>query len=203
MTSISSSLTDWCNTCDSTSMFCVALESDTSFTNPATGTLPGDIQSGPASSIVTPVIAGIIGATVAIASVIVLAVALGCLGFRMQHSGNRGIPGWGGRWGRGTSGIGAVGGGFKGPEKKPEDQDVGIVDTGAGTRHERVGSWELGDSKRDGGIGSLDKDLESGVGGWRGGEQDEDEERIVSTADYSKRSEEHLPLEGAKAFEHI
>jgi len=111
-----------------------------------------------------------------------------------------------GKWGKGHNTlppIGVVagaGGGFKGPEKLPEDPDLVV----GKTRHERVGSWELSDGK--GRIGSLDKDLETGVvvggAGWRGGKE-EDEERIVSTADYGERRGSEDFLEGRKGVEAV
>lgn len=73
------------------------------------------------------------------------------------------------------------------------DTDLTIKKGGAGAsviRHERVGSWELKDSPssptESRSAGSLDKEIEAGRTGT------DRKERVVSTADYGRKSEDGI-----------
>jgi hypothetical protein len=110
----------WCNTCHSSSSWCIAFEEYGSF-YPAPGSCP---SSGNATS-QSPVIAGIIGAVIMLAAIVLLA-GVGALGrtLRRKHRDP---------------------GGFKGRQRLGSDVDVsakgGVADVEI--RTERVGSWEL------------------------------------------------------------
>jgi len=120
------------------------------------------------SNEVSPQVAGVIGAAVTI-GVIVLAIAAAVLfgGLRVHRSGDKRI----------TSSFG----GFKGAEKLASDTDLTIAKGGAGpsiVRHERVGSWELGEAQaRDAKNSSLD--------------------RVVSGADYGKKDDDDISVVNA------
>lgn len=168
---------DWCSGCNSITLFCEAIEADTSNN---TSTSPST-SSGKKS--LSPAIAGVIGATVTLAVLLLAALILGLCGFRLNYHEKR--------KGLGAGDVGGIGvlkrtgsgkaGGFKGAEKLASDTDLRLKG-GAGAsvvRHERVGSWELNESPTDRKSGGLDKDIESGR-----------MERVVSGADYGRQSEE-------------
>ncbi|KAI1059312.1 hypothetical protein LB507_003626 [Fusarium sp. FIESC RH6] len=115
----------WCDICGPpVAPWCVMTDSDT------------DTWDDDASDL-GPVIAGIIGAVIAVAAIAVLLACLfACGGFRIRRKG----PPEGPISTASASAVGATGG-FKGPEKKDGDADV--VVTKQGVHHERVGSWEL------------------------------------------------------------
>jgi hypothetical protein len=130
-----SSVEDWCETCNSYSIFCPA------FTN-------SDSDLGGNSSRrhgMHPAVAGVIGAVVGIVVVALLVVVILLLaGCRLHRTGSKR-----------RSELG----GFKGAEKLASDQDLTlpkggaaamVVDTPAPTHrgHERVGSWELRDQMK-------------------------------------------------------
>lgn len=141
------SIADWCNTCDSYSIFCPA------FADGLANSGSGSSRHRNNSSGLSPAVAGVIGAIVALV-VAALLFALLCLlaGFRVHRV----------RRGR-RSELG----GFKGAEKLASDQDLTLPKGGAGATvvpsssaesptvagappaaagvrgHERVGSWEL------------------------------------------------------------
>jgi hypothetical protein len=168
---------DWCSGCSSVTLFCEAIEADTSN---STSTTPS--SNDPKS--LSPAIGGVIGATVTLAVLLLAALVLGLCGFRLKYHPRHGSNVEGGGVGvlkRGASGSG-TGGGFKGAEKLASDTDLRLKG-GAGAsvvRHERVGSWELNDSPTGDRKTGLDKDVESGR-----------MERVVSGADYGRRSEEN------------
>lgn len=167
-------IVDWCTLCESITLFCEALVGNTVSSN-GTNNSPADRNSGAKG--VSGAIAGVIGATVTIACFILIAVVLMLLGFRINYhdkKANPGVPG-------GDIGVlkRSGSGGFKGAEKLASDADLRLKGgPGASVvRHERVGSWELHESPHsETGHSSLDKEIESG--------------RVVSTADYSRRSED-------------
>ncbi|KAI1506427.1 histidine phosphatase superfamily [Biscogniauxia marginata] len=118
-------ITGWCQTCDAVTLFCIALD-DTPGSDGST-TLFG---SGGGSSSLSPAVAGVIGAVIALAVFGVAAAAAFVFGgLRIRRND-------------GSSRSSGSLGGFKGAEKLASDHDVSIVKSGA--RHERVGSWELG-----------------------------------------------------------
>lgn len=125
---------DWCDTCNSFSVFCPAFKNS------------GILNSGASSNHgLQPAVAGAIGAVVTLAVIGLVAAALMVLGgFRLHrnHTKRRSELG-----------------GFKGAEKLASDQDLTIPKGGAGAvvtetvaspvrGHERVGSWELGDQAK-------------------------------------------------------
>ena len=163
----------WCADCDSINLFCAAINTDVSNSTDSSSASTG--KKG-----MSPAIGGVIGATVTLAVLLLGALIAGLCGFRLRHQGRKA--------GSEAGGVGVLkrsasgsGGGFKGAEKLASDTDL-TLKSGAGAsvvRHERVGSWELNDQKN--GVGGMDKDVESGR-----------MERIVSTADYGRTSEEHV-----------
>jgi len=172
---------DWCSVCESVNLFCEAIASDlTNSTGSSTDN--GDGKKG-----LSPVIGGVIGATVTIALFVICAIVMVLFGFRLDYHEKRAK-------GANTSDVGGIavlkrngsgGGGFKGAEKLASDTDL-TLKGGAGAsviRHERVGSWELNESPVSptstvGKHSSLDKEIESG--------------RVVSKADYGRNSEDGL-----------
>jgi hypothetical protein len=127
---------DWCNTCNSFSIFCPAFTDTSASLNPTTGT--SSSHHG-----LSPAIAGVIGAAVTLAVAALLFAALMLLGGVRLHRVER----------RRKSDLG----GYKG-NKLASDQDLVIPKGGAGATvvqtedpahpapvrgHERVGSWEL------------------------------------------------------------
>jgi hypothetical protein len=164
---------EWCDVCNSITLFCEAIATDVSNT-----TSPSSSSSKKG---ISPAIGGVIGATVTLAVAILVAVILSLLGFRLNYHEKRAkgvVPDVGGIGVLKRSGSGTAGG-FKGAEKLASDTDL-TLKGGAGAsvvRHERVGSWELNESPTS--AKALDKDIESGR-----------MERVVSGADYGRRSEE-------------
>jgi len=128
---------EWCDVCQSDSVFCPAYTNSTNSTSPTTSTTP----TSPASR---PVIAGIIGAIIAfIIAGIILALAMLLFGVRFHRRPNP----------KRRSHLG----GFKGAEKMASDPDLTVLKGGAGATivreghspgHERVGSWELGEGSK-------------------------------------------------------
>jgi len=168
-------LVDWCTACNTASLFCEALE-ESQNTN-SSGSCP---KSASERSGISPAIGGVIGATVTIAGMIIVAAILMLFGFRLEQRGDRNHKAAGDLGVLKRSGSGN--GGFKGAEKLASDTDLRLK-SGAGAsivRHERVGSWELNESPTspDRKHGSLDKEIESG--------------RVTSTADYGRHSEDGL-----------
>lgn len=168
---------EWCNACDTIALFCEAIEDDIS-----NATAPATVRD---KKTLSPAIGGVIGATVTLAVAVLVVVLLGLCGFRLDYHEKRGkgvgVPDVGGIAVLKRSGSGTAGG-FKGAEKLASDTDLRLKG-GAGAsviRHERVGSWELNESPTSPRQqGSLDKDIESGR-----------MERVVSGADYGRRSED-------------
>ena len=168
-------LGDWCAGCDADTIFCEAIENDTT---PANGT--DTTCAVPGAGQMSPAVVGVVGAVVFLAMLLLSALVAGLCGFRVSFHRRRKAGTEAGAIG----GIGALkssgsgnGGGFKGAEKLASDTDL-TLEGGPGAsvvKHERVGSWELNDKKN----GALDKDVESGR-----------MERVVSRADYGRRSEE-------------
>jgi hypothetical protein len=179
---------DWCRTCETKTFFCTAFEDISSGDGEdgdgeddglVSGTGGGGVKG------VSPTIGGVIGATVAVAAFIFLAAGLLLAGFRLEKrkkNGNTVFPDLGDIKVLKRSGSGNDNGGFKGADRLGSDADLAFTagKGGAGAtvvRHERVGSWELGDSPSgDSKHASLDKEIESG--------------RVVSGVDYSRRSRE-------------
>lgn len=180
---------DWCRICKTRTLFCTAFEAISSDGEGDDPNLQGANGNGNGVKGVSPTIGGVIGATVAVAAFVFLAAGLLLAGFRVEHRKRKGGPDLGDisvlkRSGSGGAGGGANGGGFKGADRLGSDADLAFVagKGGAGAtvvRHERVGSWELGESPRgERQAGSLDKEIESASG------------RIVSGTDYSRRSKD-------------
>lgn len=167
-------VSDWCTACGAVTLFCEAIALNTGYNSPLTG---GNSSPTRGRMSLSPAIAGVVGAAVAIAAFIFLAAGLLLAGFRIEHrakDNNR------------TSDISVLkrsgsghNGGFKGGDRLASDTDLRLKSgDGVGAtviRHERVGSWELGENKSR----SLDKEIEAGETG-----------RVVSTADYGRRSED-------------
>ena len=114
------SVSDWCDACDSPNLFCSALQ-----LNQQGGGLGG--LGGRLGGNLAPQLAGVIGAAVTLA-VLGLAAAAAVVFGRI-------------RFYRAGKGRNSSLGGFKGAEKMASDVDVSVA--GGGARHERVGSWEL------------------------------------------------------------
>lgn len=88
-----------------------------------------------------PVIAGVIGAiTFGMVGGVIASILYYCGGFRFVRVAPE----------ERTSAIAGFRGGFKGPEKKPDDADMEV--TKAGAHQERIGSWELKSSDHDGAV---------------------------------------------------
>ena len=121
----------WCNTCGSYGVFCPAF----------TGNFPS-LDGGQSSRKgLSPAVAGVIGALVALAvAAIIFGLMMALAGFRVRRDGTKR-----------KSNLK----GFKGSQKLASDQDLTIPKGGAGAvvttvedteahkGHERVGSWEL------------------------------------------------------------
>jgi hypothetical protein len=135
-------VTDWCDTCSSFSVFCPAF-----VPNGGDGTSSGPSYRGSSGHHnISPAVAGVIGAVVTMVVVAVVATIVALLGglrvYRVKAKGRSDL------------------GGFKGAEKLASDQDLtlakgkigatvaGISSPPAGRLHERVGSWELGDQAK-------------------------------------------------------
>ncbi|KAI0384679.1 phosphoglycerate mutase-like protein [Hypomontagnella monticulosa] len=118
----------WCDMCGSVTLFCAAL-SHSSDNSPS---LSGSGESGNPNASLSPAVAGVIGAVIALAVLGLAAVTAFVFGgVRIRRKGPSEAI-------RRQSSLG----GFKGAEKMASDHDVSIAKTGV--RHERVGSWELG-----------------------------------------------------------
>jgi len=127
-----SGIKEWCVTCGSYSIFCPA------FTGVDNSSASGNVRRHGLS----PAIAGVIGAVVAlVVAAILFGLLMAIAGFRVHRQG-----------GKKRSDIA----GFKGSQKLASDQDLTIPKGGAGATivttdadavkgHERVGSWELRD----------------------------------------------------------
>jgi hypothetical protein len=145
----------WCETCASLAMYCPAFEAN--LTNSTNSTSGNSCASTASSTRISPTIAGVFGAVATIAAfVLFFSLAVLCGGLRFHRNGSKR-----------QSSLG----GFKGAEKLASDTDLTVAKVGAGgavARHERVGSWELGDAAK--------KD--------DGSKPDRSLDRVVSTADY-------------------
>lgn len=130
------SVGDWCDVCGSISIFCAA------YTNNTNGHGSDHSSSGGGSDGLTPVVAGVIGAVVTLAVIgglVALAMLLGGIRVHRLKTKRRSALG-----------------GFKGGEKLASDQDLpahrgGVGATSVGGKGERVTSWELGESSKNGG----------------------------------------------------
>ncbi|MCJ1259132.1 hypothetical protein MMC24_006967 [Lignoscripta atroalba] len=139
------SIGDWCTICGSMSVFCPAYTNST-FINDSGS--ESDASTTTRHSGVQPVIAGVIGAIVAlVVAGLLFALAMLIGGVRLSRSKAKR-----------RSELG----GFKGAEKLASDQDLTVIKGGAGATvvgkgHERIGSWELGESSKAKGVnfGSL------------------------------------------------
>lgn len=148
-------VSDWCSTCLSDNLFCSEILENINGTPEA-----GDSGKKPLS----PVIGGVIGATLTIGLFIICALVLLLLGFRLDYHEKRKGAESTEAGGLGVLKRSVTGGGFKGAEKLASDTDLRLKG-GAGVtvvRHERVGSWELNESPTDRKHSSLDKEIESG-----------------------------------------
>ena len=145
-------LQEWCTSCNSPALFCWGVDDNTALS-----------PARQKHSAITPVIAGVIGALVALAVALLLfglAMLIGGIRFhRVQHGK--------------TS---ALGGGFKGSAKLASDPDLSLVKNGAlpagisfvpeGKRgHERAGSWELRQKEFGGDLGEGRESLDGGIDG--------------------------------------
>ncbi|CAD6446951.1 d8dca34b-a0a4-45cb-ae96-471e5151b4db [Sclerotinia trifoliorum] len=168
-------LSDWCSVCASISLFCEAiLSNESSDSDPKNSNVLR-------SKAVNGVVGGIIGAIVTLVVLILVALILALLGFRMQYREKKLTHSVGGV-GILKRGSSAGGGGFKGPEKLASDTDLNIVHeprVGATVKHERAGSWEMGNAP-----GSNSTRLDKGSN-WG-------HETVVSVADYNRRSEDGI-----------
>ncbi|MCJ1321599.1 hypothetical protein MMC15_006944 [Xylographa vitiligo] len=135
---------EWCDVCQSDSVFCAAYTNTTNSSLPSTSTP----SISPASR---PAVAGIIGAIIAlILAGLALALAMLLFGIRFHRRPNP----------KRRSHLG----GFKGAEKMASDPDLTVLKGGAGATvvregqtpgHERVGSWELGEGSKGKDFGAL------------------------------------------------
>ncbi|EDN98523.1 hypothetical protein SS1G_13382 [Sclerotinia sclerotiorum 1980 UF-70] len=147
-------LSEWCSACASISLFCEAILSNKSDPNNSKVLRSKGING---------VVGGIIGAIVTLVVLILVALILALLGFRMQY-----------REKKVAHSVGGIGilkkgsptdiGGLKGPEKLASDTDLNIIHeprVGATVKHERVGSWEMGNAPGSNSA-SLDKEPNRG-----------------------------------------
>lgn len=160
---------DWCNACNSATIFCEAIIKETTCVLPDTTS----------SKTLSAPIAGVVGATVTIGLLLLIGCLLSILGFRIEHKPRAETKADLGVLQRNGSGKQ---GGFKGAEKLASDTDLHFKGGAGATvvRHERVGSWELNESPRSPppNYGNLDKDVEAA--------------RVVSQVDYLRRSEDSI-----------
>lgn len=175
---------DWCNECQTITLFCEAIKSNTNSSSCIT-------KHSSSSNHFNPVIGGVIGAAVTIALLILGAAALMLFGFRMEyHPRNKGNEAVGGLGVLKRNGSGGQGG-FKGAEKLASDTDLALKGAGATVvRHERVGSWELNDGAKGTNHSSLDKEIgatRADGGAW--GRKSEDEEGVNPFGDPIKPRE--------------
>lgn len=140
-------IADWCSVCQSDRLFCAAFSS-----NGFDGNSDLPLRRAAVSGAMKPVVAGIIGAIVALAvASIIFALFILVGGFRLNRSR-----------GKQNSELG----GFKAGEKRVSDQDVPDNQSGVGAmvvskNDDRVHSWELqeqgqSNDKRDGGLNKPD-----------------------------------------------
>ncbi|KAL9115588.1 MAG: hypothetical protein Q9187_007259 [Circinaria calcarea] len=136
------SVGEWCAICRSRSIFCAAFANDLS----SNSTGSPSSSSAKVNAATRPAVAGIIGALIGlIMAGTVLAIAMLVFGVRFFRTKTK----------RRSELAG-----FKGAEKLASDRDLTIVKssgvgaTVVGKGHERVGSWELGESNRAKGAGS-------------------------------------------------
>ncbi|KAH0564799.1 hypothetical protein GP486_001812 [Trichoglossum hirsutum] len=127
---------DWCATCGSISTFCAFYTANST-----------SQDTGGSSHGISPQVAGVIGAVVTLSVIGLAFVAMFLVGMRFHRSPSKQ-----------RSELG----GFKGAQKLASDADLtsGRAPDGAGATkgHERVGSWELGESKaEERGFGALYK----------------------------------------------
>jgi len=169
-------VSDWCTACQSINLFCEAIWDDT---NNGSST---DNSTASGEKKLSPVIGGVIGATLTLGLFIIVFIVLMLFGFRLDYHPKQKQSADGAEGGIGVlKRNGSGGGGFKGAEKLASDTDLRLKG-GAGAsviRHERVGSWELNESPTsptDQKHSSLDKELG----------------RVVSTADYGRGSEDGI-----------
>ncbi|KAK3315226.1 histidine phosphatase superfamily [Apodospora peruviana] len=124
-----SGVAEWCRVCDSVTLFCLGLDSNSvGDSGPSGGSAGGNSATG-----ISPAVAGVIGAVVTIAVLGLATLALlllGCLSFHRKES-DLNQPR--------NSSLG----GFRGAEKMASDTDLAYAK--GGSRHERTGSWELRD----------------------------------------------------------
>lgn len=163
----------WCLTCGSLAMYCPQfVDNRSNDTNSNNGNFS---PSGHSS--ISPTVAGVLGAVVTIAAFVLVTVAAIFLGGLRCYR----------RDSKRQSSLG----GFKGAEKLASDTDLTVAAAkgGAGAtviRHERVGSWELGDAKKN----ALDKGLDEGEGGSESRTTSGSIDRVVSMADYSSKHDD-------------
>lgn len=146
-------VSEWCEVCETMNLFCAALSSNMNY-NPATGSISTG-SSGTSKSAISPIVGGVIGAAVTLAIAILAFAVLGFCGFRVRKNSrgenqNAGVEsGKGGGISSVFPTMGGKFGGFKGAEKLASDTDLRLKGGAGATvvRHERVGSWELGDKK--------------------------------------------------------
>lgn len=164
---------EWCDACQTSNLFCEGIESDPATSN---STASSGKQG---KSKMSPAIGGVIGAIVTLGVVILIGAVLLLFGFRLNYHEKRGdLTGAAG--GVGILKRNQSGGGFKGAEKLASDTDLRLKGGAGGAgatviRHERVGSWELGDSPVSpiSAPNSLDKEI--GEARRRSEEEDGDE----------------------------
>lgn len=161
---------EWCTSCQSINFFCEAINDNTAIGN-STVCLSDPASVSRTNKTLSPIVAGVIGATVTIATFIIIAAILVLCGFRMNYRSRSKNSGGGDVGVLKRSGSG----GFKGAEKLASDTDLRLKGNGgvgaSVVRHERVGSWELNESPvSPGARSSMD--------------------RVVSRADYGRRSED-------------
>ncbi|KAK3343938.1 histidine phosphatase superfamily [Lasiosphaeria hispida] len=116
-------ISQWCRVCDSVSLFCQGLSSNT-----GSGSSPTPFAGSGHTGTVSPAIAGVIGAAVTVAVVgiaVLAAILMGGIRFHRADPKTRNV----------------TLGGFKGAEKMASDTDIAYIESGS--RHERTGSWEL------------------------------------------------------------
>ncbi|QSZ34707.1 hypothetical protein DSL72_007562 [Monilinia vaccinii-corymbosi] len=193
-------LSDWCRACASISLFCEAI-----LGNESSGSDAKNFKMLHSKG-VNRVVSGVIGAIVTLVVVILFVLFLALLGFRMQCP-ERNLPNSERNMGVLKRGSSTAGGGFKGPEKLASDTDLNIVKrsgASATARHERGGSWEMGNSP----AGRENTTRLDGGRAARGTGGDLGRERVMSTVDYSRRSEDgigsHDPWgEGVQSEEYV
>lgn len=154
----------WCSACQTVNLFCdgLALDDETSSGGSTSNNTisSGNGHAGKGKAGMSPVIAGVVGACATLAFVVLTALALLLFGFRLDYHGRKDGSAKAGVGGVGILKRSQSGGGFKGAEKLASDTDLRLKGGAGATivRHERVGSWELGDSPSSP-HASLDKEI--------------------------------------------